>query len=205
MERAEALASLVSTARSSQIHRSRTPSVSRPSVSRKHRRTLRVRLNGSSVSIPVGVALIAACAGSADVPVRSIAYDTTPWGLGGFIPRQLHVAVQDDSTWQSLWRAHLQGDSIPPVDFRRETVLVFAEGGTSASSDPLPEFRGSRRVGDTLVVQVRRKENCAPGTDDIILPMALGRVPRHDGPVVFDFEGIPCDGQPTIRHRFVAG
>jgi hypothetical protein len=165
-------------------------------------------MSGSCVAVTVGIALVAACRGSADIGVRPIGYDVKPWGIANGASRPLNLAVRDDVTWQTFWRSGPfgTGDSVPPVDFRRETVLAFAEGSTSASSDPLPQFRRARLIGDTLVVSVRRKENCDPGFEDIIFPMALGRVSRHDGPVVFDYEIVPCrDGQPIVRHRVVAG
>ena len=159
----------------------------------------------------LGVGVVAACAGQADVSVRPIADNMRPWESTVLRhgPRHpTHLAVRDSATWTAFWSPPVgSGDQpAPPVDFRRETVLVFAEGESSASTDPPPIFRGAYLVGDTLIVRVRREEYCGPGTEDIVYAMALGRVSRYDGPVVFDFEVVPCrDSENAVYQRFRAG
>ena len=146
----------------------------------------------------------------AAVRVQPVADDMRPWVtmVREFGPRlPTYLAVRDSATWAAFWSPPVgYGDQPPPlVDFSQETVLVFAEGESSASSDPPPEYRGAHRVGDTLFVEVRRKKHCGPGTDDIIYPMAVGRVPKQVGPVVFDFEVVPCrEGEAPVQRRFLS-
>ena len=174
------------------------------------RRTFGARNWRSWVSIGCVAALSPACS-EADVRIRPIADNPRAWVTDLFEhgPRQLtHVAVRDSTTWLTFWRDSTdnRGKSVPVVDFLHYTVLVFADGDSLASSDPPPEFRGAMRVADTLLVRVRREANCGPGTDDLVFHWVIGRVPRHDGPVIFDFEFVPCgEGQPTVRKRFHAG
>ena len=168
-----------------------------------------VLLQAAAPLASLGVVLVIAC-DSAAVRVRPMADDMRAWTttVREFGPRQpTRLAVGDSATWAAFWSPPVgYGDRpVPPVDFRRETVLVFAEGQGVASSEPVPEYGGARRIGDTLVVTLR-KARCRPGTDDIVYPMAVGRVPRHVGPVVFDFEVAPCrKGEGAVRRRFPAG
>jgi hypothetical protein len=120
---------------------------------------------------------------------------TLPGDAGELLARSttmtkpLRGVIRNATAWSVFWARAREDSSagptgLPPdVDFSRE-MLVVAGDGRRPSGHRI-EIPGAARRNDTLFVLVRTREEGVAGSPGALAPVAVVRVPRSDGPVVF--------------------
>lgn len=100
--------------------------------------------------------------------------------------RPLRGVIRNATAWNVFW-ARIENDTNttptarpPAVDFAREMLLVAGDG--KQPTGHRVEIVGAARRHDTLFVLVRSRDD-AVGRPSA--PVAVARVPRSNGPVVF--------------------
>lgn len=97
------------------------------------------------------------------------------------------LVVRDSATWASLWREITRPGGppqpVPPVDFRRE-MLIVATMGTRSSGGYLILI-DSVTTGSVAWVRERSPGANCGRVGMLTHPIALARLPRADGPVSF--------------------
>jgi hypothetical protein len=108
--------------------------------------------------------------------------------------KPLRGVIRNGTAWSVFWSRVTEdsGASVmalaPEIDFGREMLLVAGDG--RRASGYRIEIPGAARRNDTLFVLVRVHEDgvaASPG----VAPVAVVRVPRSDGPVVFRLDQSP--------------
>jgi len=99
------------------------------------------------------------------------------------------LVVRDSVAWRLVWRTlHLGRPEapLPPVDFRREMVVVAALGGRLLGGHAIA-IDTVRRAGEEIEAVVRTAvpgEGC-PRTPTVVEPADVVRVPRSERAVTF--------------------
>jgi hypothetical protein len=114
--------------------------------------------------------------------------------------KPLRGVIRNATAWSVFW-ARARDDSavaptgLPPdVDFSREMLVVAGDG--RRPSGYRIEIPGAARRNDTLFVLVRTREEGVAGPLGSLAPVAVVRVPRSDGPVVFRVDQSPLATSP---------
>ncbi|SRR5713101_192587 len=113
----------------------------------------------------------------------------------------LRTVVRDSSAWRDWWRRvtanHVQAVPVPPVDFRREMV-VLAGLGTQRSTGYDVTVVSARQVGATLQVSVHvsllGNGPCMAGMM-VTSPVDIIRIPKSGAVVTFRDESFQQDCQ----------
>src|SRR5713101_5368490 len=111
------------------------------------------------------------------------------------------LPVRDSSAWRDWWRRvtanHVQAVPVPPVDFRREMV-VLAGLGTQRSTGYDVTVVSARQVGATLQVSVHvsllGNGPCMAGMM-VTSPVDIIRIPKSGAVVTFRDESFQQDCQ----------
>ena len=150
-------------------------------------------------AIGTGAALVALCAAVPAAPARaqgavlvSAADSAAHLHRGdrsGFADAA-RLVVRDAETWRRVWAVIAAGraDSLapPPVDFRRELLIVAAFGARATAGHRVAI--DTLRRGDFAVEAIVRSAEPAPGCAAafaIVQPVDVVRLPRTERPVAF--------------------
>ena len=150
-------------------------------------------------------ACVAACAKHTPAPSPLHATPVTVFPLPGGANQQLSRSttmtkplrgvIRNVTAWSVFW-ARVTDDSTvaatavaPEIDFSREMLLVAGDG--RRPSGYRIEIPGAARRNDTLFVLVRAHRNGVAASSGVVAPVAVVRVPRSDGPVVFRLDQSP--------------
>jgi hypothetical protein len=99
--------------------------------------------------------------------------------------KPLRGVIRNGTAWRVFWTRIEQDSTLPPpvVDFTRDMLLVAADGRRPAGYRI--EIPGCALRGDTLFVLVQAHQESGLASATAVAPVAVVRVPRRDGPVVF--------------------
>lgn len=92
-----------------------------------------------------------------------------------------------EQTWAAIWRPHSPQPSLPEIDFSREMIVVAAMGARNTSGYSVFIESASAGPGGINV----RVRSVSPAAGCALLPVVtepvdVARMPRRDGPGVFD-------------------
>jgi hypothetical protein len=128
-------------------------------------------------SLPAGIS----------VPIRPLSDDTVMLLqlADARDQNRLRRVLRDRSTLESWWAVSVRRGRPPSVDFASDMALV-AGNGLMRDGSNIAIVRAVAR-GDSLYVLVRTLIGIMPGCldDGGTSPVAVGLVPKRDGPVVF--------------------
>jgi hypothetical protein len=109
--------------------------------------------------------------------------------------KPLRGVIRNGTAWSVFW-ARVENDTAavptvrpPAVDFSREMLLVATDGRRPAGHRI--EIVGAAQRNHTLFVLVRSWDDRTGPASAPLAPVAVVRVPRTDGPVVFRAEQSP--------------
>lgn len=129
------------------------------------------------------------------IPFKTIAQgDISYYRYGDPSFKGADMVIKDNKTWSEFWKAH-QGDipttaAIPPVDFRKEMVLVTLLGYQSSGGGPSITIKSIEILGNSCM-KVTVINNETPGALDVITnPFHIVKLKRYDGSIGFEHNEI---------------
>lgn len=125
---------------------------------------------------------------------------TAAWGGPDALTADDKQLIRDRKTFEKIWkRLYISSTvppALPPVDFKRESVIVVPLGQRSNGGTQIP-YERLEDVGDsvrlTYVIEEAGKD-CMT-TQSITAPVLIIRTPRIDKPVTFVPEHLVRDCQ----------
>ncbi len=134
------------------------------------------------------------CIGHGEGPVTtSLEFKIIEQGFRSGIHDQRAVAIRDEAAWNTLWTEHKRGPfpttTPPQVDFSREMVVAVLlgerrTGGYSVNIINIAAVPEGLRVD---YEEIRPGRGCLV-TMAITYPFVIVRLPRVEGPVMFNHE-----------------